>query len=98
MMQISIEAVTKLLFEAIEAKDKVKTLGLVLQLKEQVRSDPVAVKWIADPTNLKKIHDALVEHLDVPPKAMMIKHRIPHRQRRALLFVEGIENGVRRII
>lgn len=97
-MKISIETITKKLFEAIEEKNAHRTLAFVLELKESVRTDPVAVKWIADPTNLKRVHDALVEHLDVPPKAMMIKNRIPHRQRRALMFVEGIENGVRRIV
>lgn len=87
-----------MLYETIEQQDKLKTLTLVMQLKEQMRSDPEAVKWVADPVNLKELHEKLTLHLGVPSKAMMIKNRIPHRQRRAFTFIEAVENGVRRVL
>ena len=98
MSMVSIETIIEKLKEAIVAKDKTRTLLLVLQLKESVATDLVAVKWITQPVNLKDIHDSLVEHLGVPPKAMMVKHRVPNQQRRGLLFVQAIENGVRRTL
>lgn len=92
----SVETITEKLFEAIEAKDKQKTLLLIVQLKEAVKTDPAACKWVTEPLNLKEVHNSLIENLNVDPKAMRVKERITHRQRRALLFVQAIENGIRR--
>jgi len=98
MNGISIETVSEMLYEAIDNKDASRALLIVLQLKEMVRTDPVAVKWIVDPTNIKKLHDNLSEKLEVPSKMMMIRNRIPHRQKRAHLFVQAIENGIRKVL
>lgn len=98
MNGISIETVSDMLNEAIKDKDAHKTLLIVLQLKEMIRTDPVAVKWVVDPTNIKNLHDSLIENLEVPAKMMMLKGRIPHRQKRAHLFVDAIENGIRKVL
>lgn len=97
-MNISIEVIIAKLNEAIADKDGVRTLGFILKLKDAVRTDPKAVKWIADPSNLQALHTSLTENLGVPAKAMLLKNRIDNRQKRAHLFVEAIENGVRRTI
>jgi 2-phospho-L-lactate guanylyltransferase (CobY/MobA/RfbA family) len=98
MSDISVDVLTTMLFDTIEAKDINKTLMLVVHLKEKIKSDAVAVKWLSEPANLKRLHDALIEHLDIPQKVMLIKGRFPHRQQRALLFIEAIEGGIRKVI
>jgi len=97
-MKVSIETLMDLLEDAVHEHDRLKTLALVLELKEIIKTDPVAVKWITEPANIKHIHEMLVDNLDVPAASMLVKNRVPHRQRRALLFVEGIINGVRRVV
>lgn len=87
-----------MLIAAIKDNNAHRALAIVLQLKEQVRSDPVAVKWIVDPANIKNLHELLAEHLEVPSKMMMIRSRVPHRQKRAHLFVQAIENGIRKVL
>ena len=44
------------------------------------------------------MHELLVEHLAVPQKVMRVKDRSEHRQRRAYMFVEAMEHGVRRVL
>ena len=97
-MMDDIEVFENMLFESIRNKDAEKTYLLIEELKNKVKKDPEVVKWIVDPATLKKIHTELVEYLDVPLKAMLIKNRVPHRQRRAVLFVEGISNGLKRVL
>lgn len=96
--KISIEVIAKLLEEAIVNKDKTRTMSLVTMMKEEVRTDPVAVKWVADPKNLSHLHDLLEENLKVPRKLMRVQGRSPNRQRRAYMFMEAMEHGVRRIL
>ena len=95
---ISVETIVSMLNKAILDKDAVRALAIVIQLKEAMRIDPIAVKWITDPANLKSFHENLNEHLGVPQKMMMIRNRIPHRQKRAHLFAMAIENGIRKVI
>lgn len=95
---ISIEVLTDMLHKTIEEKDIQKTLMLVTKLKEMVRSDAEAVKWISEPANLTKLQASLVENLEIPHKLMLIKGRIPHKQRRAMLFMEAMEAAVRKVI
>lgn len=98
MMNISIETLISLLEKSAKDNDKVKVLALIGELKTLVKTDAVAVKWLADPTNLKYTQDLLIEHLGVGQKLLMVKGRIPHRQRRVLMFVQAMENGVKRVL
>jgi hypothetical protein len=96
--KISIEVIAKLLEEAITNKDKTRTMTLVQMMKEEVRTDPVAVKWVVDPKNLTHLHDLLEENLGVPRKLMRVSGRSPNRQRRAYMFMDAMEHGVKRIL
>lgn len=87
-----------MLHRTIEEKDIQKTLMLVTTLKDMVRVDAEAVKWISEPANLNKLQSSLTDHLGVPQKLMMVKGRIPHKQRRAMLFMEAMEAAVRKVI
>lgn len=95
---VSIEIISKMLNEAIVAKDKIRVLTIVKMLSETIRKDPVAVKWFVAPSNLTGIHDLLVEHMDISPKMLMIKNRESNRQRRAFLMVQAMENAIKRAI
>jgi len=97
-MNVSIETVMDLFESAVADGDAQKTLAISMQLTEQVRSDPLAVKWLTTPANIKHVHEILVDGLGVPPKTMMIKDRVPNTQKRAHLFAKGIENGIRRVV
>ena len=55
---ISVDTIVAMLHTAIENKDATRALAVVIQLKEAMRTDPVAVKWITDPSNLKKLHES----------------------------------------
>ena len=97
-INVSIGTIISLLEETIKDKNAMKTLALVLELKAKVLTDAETIKWITEPANIKNIHDLLVEHLEVPPKMMMLKTKISHKQKRANLFVQAIENGVRKVL
>lgn len=96
--KISIETIATMLEQAIVNKDKVRTMSLIATMKEAVRTDPVAVKWLVDPGNISRIHELLEEHLEVPAKVMRVSGRAPNRQRRAYMFMEAIEHGVKRVL
>ena len=98
MSNISIGVLITMLHQTIVEKDIQKTLMLVTTLKEMVRNDAEAVKWISEPTNLNQLQAALTDNLGVPQKLMMVKGRIPHKQRRAMLFMEAMEAAVRKVI
>ena len=98
MTDVSIATVSELLEATILKKDLVKTLAIVLELKEKLRGDPVAVKWITEPSNIKNLQEMLTEHLEIPAKLMMLKNKMPNRQKRAHMFVQAMENGLRRVL
>jgi hypothetical protein len=81
---------------ALAAKDGVRTLGYISILKGMAAQDPVVVKWIVTPENLVSLQAKVVESLGVEQRAMRVKERVAHRQRRAILFVTAMEIAVRR--
>lgn len=98
MTDINLDILLEKLDEALVAKDSVRTLGYVSILKGLAAKDPVVVKWIVTPENLVGLQAKIVEHLGVEQRAMRVRERIPHRQRRAILFVTAMEHAIRRTI
>jgi hypothetical protein len=97
-MTISVETIVALLENAIEDGDAERTLMLVGELKKSLATTPEAVRWVTEPNNLTALHDMLVEHLDVPQKVMRVKERSENRARRAHMFVEAMEHGIKRVL
>lgn len=98
MSNINFDLLIESLYTALDDKDGVRVLGYVSILKGMAAEDPVVVKWIVTPKNLTKLQERLVESLGVTQRAMRVKERIQHRQRRAILFVTAMEHAIRRTV
>ena len=88
------------LLEAINSKDVQKSYTLVQQFREKMKDVTVGidyVTWISEPVNLTKVHKALAEDLDVPPRAMAIKRMQMSRTQRAMLLVQAMEGAIKRV-
>lgn len=97
-MTTAIEAGEALL-ESIKSKDALKTMTQIQQFRENMKDMAVGadfVAWISEPVNLTKIHKALAEDLDVPPRAMAIKRALMSRTQRAMLLTQAMELAVKR--
>jgi len=84
----------------INSKDALKSMTQVQQFKENMRDATVGadyVIWISEPANLTRVHKALADDLDVPPRAMAIKRILMSRTQRAVLLVQAMEIAIRRV-
>lgn len=84
-----------ILKEVIEKKSKSQTLLVLDNLIENL--DDYLAREITDPATITELHELLIEHLEVNPRAMKLKNRVPLRARRALLFLQAMRNAVDRI-
>lgn len=72
--------------------------GLVAIYEEVMGGDMELINSIVEPRVISSLHQRLNERLGVPPRAMMLKTRVPLRKQRALMFVKAMQNGVRRTL
>lgn len=98
MTAINLDILLEQMDAALAEKDGVRVLGYISILKGLAAKDPVVVKWIVTPENLVALQGKIVESLGVEQRAMRVKERIAHRQRRAILFVTAMEHAIRRKI
>jgi len=99
MMNTAIES-GELLLETIKSKDALKSMTQVQQFRESMRDTTVGadyVAWISEPVNLTRVHKALAEDLDVPPRAMAIKRVLMSRTQRAMLLTQAMELAIKRV-
>ena len=90
----------ELLLESIKSKDVHKSITQIRQYKEYMRDITVGadfVSWISEPVNLTRVHKALAEDLDVPPRAMMIKRVLMSRTQKAVLLIQAMEIAIKRV-
>ncbi len=88
------------LLETIKSKDALKSMTQVQQYREMMRDTTVGgdyVTWISEPVNLTKIHKALAEDLEVPPRAMAIRRVLMSRPQRAMLLAQAMEIAIKRV-
>lgn len=83
--------------ECIALKNIEKTNEALATLIEVVRRDAEAVKDVTEPSVISSLHRLLVDTFGVPPRAMFLKTRVPNRIRRAILFVQAMQNGMKKI-
>ena len=84
----------------INSKDALKSITQIQQFKENMRDPAVGadyVVWISEPVNLTRVHKALADDLNVPPRAMMIKRVLMSRTQRAVLLIQAMEIAIRRV-
>lgn len=93
-----IEDLTDRIFAAIDKRD-IKTVRQLVdeELADLVVNDRETINWIAQPVNLTKLHNELMEKLDVPRNLLMLRHRVPSTHRRSVMFVKAISNGLKRV-
>jgi hypothetical protein len=84
-----------ILKEVIEKGSKNQTLLVLDNLIETL--DEFLAREITEPSVITELHAMLIEHLDVNPRAMKLKNRVPLRYRRALLFLQAMRNAVSKV-
>lgn len=83
----------------IHSKDALKSMIAIQQYRENMKDIEVGadhVVWISEPVNLTKVHQAIAEDLNVPPRAMAIKRQLMSRTQRAALLTQAMEIAIRR--
>ena len=88
------------LLETIKSKDVLKSITQVQQFRESMKDTTVGadyVAWISEPVNLTRVHKALAEDLDVPPRAMLIKRILMSRTQKAVLLTQAMEIAIKRV-
>lgn len=81
--------------ESILSKDKMKTEEVLTSMLEELNSNKDLVGIVTMPEVIAELHTLLIENLGVHPRSMLLKARVPNRNRRASLFVQAMLNGVR---
>jgi hypothetical protein len=88
------------LLNAISSKDVQRSLTEVQQFKEKMRDATVGanfVMWITEPVNLTKVQKTLAEDLNVPPRLLAIRRSSMNRTQKAVLLVQAMELGIKRV-
>lgn len=87
-----VEEVVEDLLDALNDKMASDALVFIREYKEGIHLCNTYIAWIIQPVNLSKLQSAIVEHLGIPHKALMIKIK-PNSSRgmRASLFVQAME-------
>lgn len=80
--------------EKIEEGDADKAIAAIDLILEKFPTDPELIAEILDPAIITNLHKALIEHLDVPPRAMQLNRRFPNAGTRAVMFVKAMKNGL----
>ena len=82
---------------AMQAGDIVAVETALNSIIEQIGHSPEYMKWVTEPVNITKLHQDLIDKYGVPPRAMMLRHRVTNRHQRAVMFLKAMLNGVKRI-
>ena len=97
-MMMTIEDFAVKLKAEIINKNKQEVYDLMGQLNENVKINNEYVRWITEPVNLTAVKQLLIDNLNVPPRAMMLRTRPSTRVQRAIMFSKALENGVKHIL
>ena len=81
---------------AIKNQDPKETLNVLNQIKDHLHL-PNVILHVTTPHVITDMHKKLIDTFEVPPRGIQLKNRVPHRGRRAHLFVQAMINGVEKI-
>jgi hypothetical protein len=84
---------------AISTKNAVVSVAAIQSYRVNMRDVGIGaeyVMWISEPTNLTKVHNAIVDNLGVEPRAMAIRRRLMSRTQRAELLTQAMEIAIKR--
>jgi hypothetical protein len=80
--------------EKIETEDAQKALDAVDLIIEKLKTDKDLVAEILDPATITNLHEKLIEHIEVAPRAMQLNRRFPNNTMRAIMFSKAMRNGI----
>ena len=94
------KVLTENFVEKIEAGDVEQALEAIDLIIEKLESleDEELRNEILNPTVITNLHELLVEHLSVPPRAMQLNRRFPNANTRAIMFARAMRNGIVRVM
>jgi len=86
--------------EKIETGDADKALAAVDLIIEKLESmsDDDLRNEVLNPEILTTMHNSLIEHLAVSPRAMQLNRRFPNANTRAVMFARAMRNGIVRVM
>ena len=80
--------------EKVETGNGAQALEAIDLIIEKIGTDMDLVGEICDPTIITDLHQDLLDHLDVNPRAMQLNRRFPNAKTRALMFSKAMRNGI----
>ena len=84
--------------EKIEEGDAEKALAALDLVIEKLPDDGDLITEILSPAIITELHELLIEHLAVPPRAMQLNRRFPNSKTRAVMFAKAMHNGISHVI
>lgn len=84
--------------EKIETEDAEKALEAIDLIIEALGNDKDLIAEIVDPTIITNLHELLIDHLSVVPRAMQLNRRFPNQGMRAVMFSKAMRNGIVHVI
>ena len=80
--------------EKIETGDSQKALDALDLVIEKLPADGDLITEILTPAIITELHELLIEHLEVKPRAMQLNRRFPNSVTRAVMFAKAMHNGI----
>ena len=84
--------------EKIEEGDADKALVAIDLVIEKIPTDGDLMTEILSPAIITELHELLIEHLEVAPRAMQLNRRFPNSRTRAVMFAKAMRNGIVHVI
>ena len=84
--------------EKIEEGNADKALVAIDLVIEKLPSDNDLTMEILSPVIITELHELLIEHLEVAPRAMQLNRRFPNAKTRAVMFAKAMRNGIVHVI
>lgn len=86
------------LIEKIELEDADKSLAAIDLIIEALPTDTDLQVEITDPATITNLHQLLIDHLEVAPRAMQLTRRFPNQGTRAVMFARAMRNGINHVV
>ena len=83
--------------ESGNAEETLEAIDLIIEKLESLEDEELRNE-ILTPDVITNLHELLIEHLSVPPRAMQLNRRFPNANVRAMMFAKAMHNGISRMI
>ena len=89
------KVLTENYIEQIKTGDAEKALKAIDMIIEKLEAaDEELRNEILNPEIITNLHELLIEHIGVAPRAMQLNRRFPNAGVRALMFARAMRNGI----